>query len=190
MSAIELSLCVYISNVVFDLFKDLQFEFLILLVILLICCLNFGEWDLSKQKTKNKKQKTKQNKTNNNNKSLNHVSYTKSALRCKLSQIESVREANGTLQNEVDILCEVNWITQNLSSNAARKKQWVWTPKAEATLFYFDLQNSVVRVVFLENKAMILKNFVRLLKKKMQKTMLRLNRWKKELAPWKVKLEG
>lgn len=71
-------------------------------------------------------------------------------------EIESLREANGTLENEVGILCEAieehRIREENLYSELQERSNEFELWEAEATSFYFDLQNSAVREVFLENK--------------------------------------
>ncbi|XP_024197515.1 protein NETWORKED 1A [Rosa chinensis] len=71
-------------------------------------------------------------------------------------EIESLREANGTLEIEVGVLCEAieeykireDYMSSELQERSNEFELW----EAEATTFYFDLHNSVVREVFLEDK--------------------------------------
>ncbi|KAL6194938.1 hypothetical protein ACLB2K_036013 [Fragaria x ananassa] len=71
-------------------------------------------------------------------------------------EIEILHEANGTLESEVGVLCEAieeykireDFMSSELEERSNEFELW----EAEATTFYFDLHNSAVREVFLEDK--------------------------------------
>ncbi|XP_004296666.1 PREDICTED: protein NETWORKED 1A [Fragaria vesca subsp. vesca] len=71
-------------------------------------------------------------------------------------EIEILHEANGTLESEVGVLCEAieeykireDFMSSELQERSNEFELW----EAEATTFYFDLHNSAVREVFLEDK--------------------------------------
>ncbi|XP_050372299.1 protein NETWORKED 1A-like [Argentina anserina] len=74
----------------------------------------------------------------------------------KNMEIESLREVNGTLEVEVGVLWEAieeykireDYMSTELQERSNEFELW----EAEATTFYFDLHDSAVREVFLEDK--------------------------------------